>query len=36
MAKIVEDRKAPQLSLPDAIGKKVSASDFRGRDVVYF
>ena len=35
--KIVEGRKVPEFSLPDATGKKVSPSDFKGHDlVVYF
>jgi len=37
MTKIVEGRKAPDFSLPDASGKRVSLADFRGRDaIVYF
>ena len=36
MAKIVEGRPAPDFSLPDASGTKVSPSDFHGHDVVVY
>src|ERR671930_645842 len=34
--KIVEGRKAPEFTLPDARGERVSLSDFKGRDVVVY
>jgi thioredoxin-dependent peroxiredoxin len=36
MTTIVEGRKAPNFSLPDASGTRVSLADFRGRDVVVY
>jgi len=36
MAKIVEGRKAPDFSLADASGKRVSLADFHGRDVIVY
>jgi peroxiredoxin Q/BCP len=36
MAKIVEGRKAPDVSLADESGKRVSLADFRGRDVIVY
>ncbi len=36
MTMIVEGRKAPNFSLPDASGTRVSLADFRGRDVVVY
>jgi peroxiredoxin Q/BCP len=36
MAKIVEGRQAPQFTLSDASGKRVSLADFRGRDVIVY
>jgi peroxiredoxin Q/BCP len=36
MTKIVEGRKAPDFSLADAAGKRVSLADFRGRDVIVY
>ena len=36
MTKIVEGRKAPDFSLADAAGKRVSLADFGGRDVIVY
>jgi thioredoxin-dependent peroxiredoxin len=36
MATIAEGRRAPDLSLEDATGKRVSLEDFTGRDVVVY
>ena len=36
MAKIEEGQKAPEFTLEDAEGKKVSLSDFKGKDVVIY
>jgi peroxiredoxin Q/BCP len=36
MAKIVEGRKAPDFSLADASGKRVSLAEFHGRDVIVY
>ena len=36
MAKMVEGRKPPELSLSDSAGKRVSLADFRGRDVIVY
>ena len=36
MGKIAEGKKAPDFTLEDAGGKKVSLSDFKGRDVVLY
>jgi peroxiredoxin Q/BCP len=36
MAKIVEGRKPPELSLADATGKRVSLGDFRGKNVIVY
>jgi len=33
---IVEGKKAPDFTLADAAGKKVSLADFKGRDVVVY
>jgi peroxiredoxin Q/BCP len=34
MGKLEEGKKAPDFTLEDAEGKKVSLSDFKGKDVV--
>ena len=36
MAKIIEGRKAPDFTLPDAAGRRVSLADFKGQDVVVY
>jgi peroxiredoxin Q/BCP len=36
VAGIAEGRKAPDFTLPDASGKRVSLSDFKGRDVIVY
>jgi thioredoxin-dependent peroxiredoxin len=36
MAKIIEGRKAPDFTLPDAAGRRVSLADFEGKDVVVY
>jgi peroxiredoxin Q/BCP len=36
MAKIAEGRKAPDFTLPDAAGRRVSLSDFAGKDIVIY
>ena len=36
MAAITEGRKAPSFTLPDAEGRPVSLSDFKGKDVVVY
>jgi peroxiredoxin Q/BCP len=36
MARIVEGKKAPDFTLTDAAGKRVSLSDFAGKDVIVY
>ena len=36
MAKIIEGRKAPDFTLPDAAGRRVSLADFKGKEVVVY
>jgi len=36
MAKITEGRRAPDFTLPDAAGRRVSLADFQGQDVVVY
>jgi thioredoxin-dependent peroxiredoxin len=36
MSKIAEGRTAPDFTLPDAAGRRVSLADFRGQDVIVY